>query len=111
MAKTKTRTRTVVVRGRSRKRKTTLPLTIVLPLASSGMRLYSESKSIGIQAATENMIGYWTSYNPRKGNIQGWSRISNGIGPVMIGAGIHKLANILGVNRALSSARIPLIRV
>ncbi len=34
-----------------------------------------------------------------------------GILPIMLGFGVHKLAGMLGVNRALAQAKIPLIRI
>lgn len=97
-------------RGR-RSRKTTLPITIVGPLAASGIRLVNDSKALGVETAFSNMVGFYTGYNPKKMNWQGWSRISQGIGPVVIGAAIHRVANSLGVNRALSGAGIPFIRI
>jgi hypothetical protein len=42
--------------------------------------------------------------------FEGW-RLRYGLLPVALGLGVHKIAGSLGINRMLSQAGIPLIRI
>lgn len=37
--------------------------------------------------------------------------ISKGVGPIFAGIVVHKIAKLLGVNRYLASAKVPLVRL
>lgn len=56
--------------------------------------------------ATQAMTGYDTDTQ------KFWMpNMWKGLFPIMLGIGIHKVASALGVNRALGSAGVPLLRV
>jgi len=109
----KRKTRTVV---RYAKRKTrraakfTLPVAVVcgmMPRASSAARGWGNDGLRGLaKGTTYAMTGYdyyAHTFNP--------SFMWNGTYPIALGILIHKVAGMLGVNRALGRARIPFIRI
>lgn len=112
--KTITRYRTRVVQAKRRsRRKTTLPLGIVVPIAGSGIKTFAyamEHPDAFPQRAIDMISMDYTGYSPFMGN---WkiSRLKYGLLPLVAGMIIHKGANMIGINRAIANAKIPLIRV
>ncbi len=103
-------------KGRSHSRpKMTIPLAVVAGFASPIGRSISHFQSNGflgeegaIAEFSRTMIGI-NPYAPTV-RFEGW-RLRYGLLPVLLGLGVHKLANMVGINRMLASARIPLIRI
>jgi len=91
------------------RKKSTLPLAIVAPMAYTG---YQVAKAAMTPNNEVEVIERLTFYHKPTGTF----RIMGGrgmetYGPILAGAVIHKIANKLGVNRMLSSAGVPWIRV
>lgn len=89
----------------------TMPLAVVAGFVPPGLIVYRESQGgRGIQggamAASRIFLGY-------DSGTAKWdfSQLQYGFGPVLVGFGVHKVAQMLGVNRALAAARIPFIRI
>ena len=101
--------------GRRGKRKFTLPLAIVAGFASPIGRTYSHFQTNGFMGP-EGAIGEFsrimTGFNPYDSAVgfQGY-RLRYGLVPVLVGFGIHKLAGMVGINRMLANAGIPVIRI
>jgi len=110
MAKARTK------RRRSYKKKTTLPLGIVVPMATTGVAAvsYAFDSNSSPQVTAMRMGDYlgssMTGYSVVANDFKAW-RLKNGLLPLGIGFGVHKVATKLGINRMIASAGIPFIRI
>jgi len=94
-----------------RKPQMTMPLAVVAGFVPPGRIIYRESQGGrgiegGAVAASRIFLGY-DSTNAR----WDFSQLQYGFGPILMGFGIHKVAQMVGINRALAAARIPFIRI
>lgn len=113
--KTVTRYRARPAKRHHGKAKMTIPLAVVAGFASPVGRTIGHFQSHGLTGEegaiaefSRTMIGlnpYATSMK-----FEGW-RLRYGLMPVVFGLGVHKLANLIGLNRMLARARIPLVRI
>lgn len=86
-----------------------LPLAVVAGFAPLAMNVYSVSGQ-GVQRmmwmGTQALTGYDTDAH------KWWApNLNKGATPILIGMFIHKLASRLGINRALGSMGIPVVRI
>jgi len=98
-------------KGKRRKAQMTMPLAVVAGFVPPGMIMYRESQGGrgiegGALAASRIFLGY-DSINAR----WDFSQLQYGFGPILMGFGIHKVAQMVGINRALAAAKIPFIRI
>lgn len=98
-------------KGKRRRPQMTMPLAIVAGFVPPGRIIFAESRGgRGIEggaiAASRIFLGY-DSTTAR----WDFSQLQYGFGPILMGFGIHKLAQMVGINRALAAARIPFIRI
>lgn len=109
------RTRTVVVRSRGRSRRAgfTIPLAVVagmVPGIMEGKRYFDVAypRSQAIPNFFKGLAAAYTGYDA---DSQSWSltRMKTGALPLLAGVLVHRVANKLGVNRALSG--IPFVRI
>jgi len=109
-ARTMIRYRTAKAARRHSAAKFTLPVAVLAgfaPLAYTTYRSYSEK---GLDGASQALVAYTTGYS-RWENTWKFDYLLKGMGPVVAGIMVHKLAGRLGINRALSRARVPLLRI
>ncbi len=109
------RRRSFARRAVSRAKKITIPLAVVAGFASPIIRTYQHGRDFGI-AGEEGAIAEFSrimiGINPLKTPVAFESfRLRYGLLPVMLGLGVHKLAGYLGINRMLSQAGIPVVRI
>jgi len=97
-------------RTRSRA-KMTIPLALVAGFAPATMRLISAYRIGGIEAVPQHLSMITTGYDPVSGKFSLAQPLMNLWGPLAIGLMVHKVAGRLGVNRAMSRAGIPLLRI
>lgn len=100
-------------RKRHGSRKMTLPIGPIagiagalMPAINAGMAGRLTGPDSALSWATALMTGY--DDQTRQFN---WQLLARGWTPIIAGFAAHKLAGMLGVNRALGSAHVPLIRV
>jgi len=98
-------------KGHRKRPQMTMPLAVVAGFVPPGMIMYRESQGGrglegGALAASRIFLGY-DSINAR----WDFSQLQYGFGPILMGFGIHKVAQMVGINRALAAARIPFIRI
>jgi len=93
------------------KPKATLPLAVVAGFFPPARIILAESRGGrgiegGAVAASRIFLGY-------DSNTAQWDfrQLQYGFGPILVGFGIHKVAQMVGINRALAAARIPFIRI
>lgn len=108
----KTRVVTVTRKAGRRVAKAKIPLAVVLgfaPLVVSSVKEYQARPTM--QAMVNHLSRAVLGYNPDNKIWAFWPHMYNGTIPILMGFGIHKLANFVGINRALSSAGVPLVRI
>lgn len=111
MAKTRT-----IVRYRSKAKRThrkagfTLPLAAVAGFAPLVINAVDRGRRDGAMSGVASVSQGLTGYNPQSGDWK-LSRLTEGLLPIMIGLGVHKLAGKFGINRMLGQAKVPFIRI
>ena len=93
-----------------RRARPTIPLAVVAGFMAPARIIYRESLSNGIEGGVAATGRIFTGYDSTRG-VWDFRQLQFGFGPVLMGFGIHKVATMLGVNRALGAARIPFIRI
>jgi len=109
----KARTRRIVRyvrRGPRRAAKMSIPVAVLagfVPMATDVWHGYTTG---GLKNAGISAVAMTTGYDAAN---KKWSLelLMRGMGPVVAGIIAHKLANRLGVNRALAKAGVPLLRI
>jgi len=94
-----------------RKQAMTMPLAVVAGFVPPARIIFAESQGGrgvegGAVAASRIFLGY-------DSNTAQWDfrQLQYGFGPILMGFAIHKVAQMVGINRALAAARIPFIRI
>jgi len=94
-----------------KKAQATLPLAVVAGFLPPARIILAESQGGrgiegGAVAASRIFLGY-------DSNTAVWDfrQLQFGFGPILMGFAIHKVAQMVGINRALAAARIPFIRI
>lgn len=92
------------------KKKMTLPLAVVAGLLPGVTATVTTFQASGASAAGRTASLIYTGYDYTSGK---WSlnNMKLGFMPLAVGVGIHKLAGMLGINRAIASTGIPFIRI
>jgi len=111
MAKAVVRRRRYFPRRRTRsKHGMTIPLAVVGGFAPLVVHEIAAFKAGGIANAATQLALRTTGYNYADG---GWypTEMVRGVGPILLGALVHKVAGRLGINRALAGAGIPFVRI
>jgi len=90
--------------------KMTIPLAIVAGFAPPMLSIIDQARVFGLKGAGVEASKIFTGWNPETGRWEpGW--LKWGAGPIVIGFLAHKLASMIGINRALARMKIPLIRI
>ena len=88
----------------------TIPLGVVAGFVPLGMFAYDGMIAGGpvnaVQRVAQRLTGYDNSVHKWM-----WKEFAMGWAPILGGIFAHKVANRLGINRALKSAGVPLIRI
>jgi len=93
-----------------RRSRPTIPLAVVAGFAAPARIIYRESLANGIEGGAAATGRIFTGYDSTRG-VWDFRQLQFGFAPVLVGFGIHKLASLVGINRALGAARIPFIRI
>lgn len=107
----KYRTKVVKVRSR-RKAGFTLPLAAIAGFGPLAGQIYFGYKTgRGLEGMIHYGVAALTGYDTDGGPWQPMYAVKNGLGPIILGVMVHKLASKLGVNRTLAGAGVPWIRI
>jgi len=100
--------------ARRRTSKTTLPITLLASLAPLGIHAYEGYKNTGewggFKGLLHNIALDTTGYYAAEKRFDLSYPMTRLYGPMFLGMVAHKLAGWTGINRALSRARVPLLR-
>lgn len=96
---------------RSRKKQQrTVSVAVGVPFLRALHSHYQDYKEGGFQLAVDRGTARWTGYDPRTGNFN-TTLLKTAAVPVVVGSLVHKAAGGLGINRMLSAAGIPFVRI
>lgn len=93
-----------------RTRKTTIPVAVMAGLAVGLSNPVKTALTGDLNLAAAQLSTGFTGYDPQT-NTWKLNRMKKGILPVMVGAGVHKVAGKLGINRIIASTGIPWVRI
>lgn len=116
MAKSKrvSRPRRVVVYAKKvgrKMKKATIPLALVGGFVPFAYSTYRNWRAFGsMEQMGNHLMRSLLFYNPDN-KVFTYSHGAQGIVPILMGWGLHTLANFTGINRALNRAGVPLIRI
>lgn len=110
MAKTRTVTRYRRPKRKHSKRKFTLPLAVVAGFAPGATFAYTGLKAGGVTGGMNNLAYAYGGFDAGTGKFN-MAGLYRGTIPAVGGFIIHMIASRLGVNRALASAGIPILRI
>jgi len=89
----------------------TIPLAVVAGFVPLAKDVYTGYTSYGVTGAGHYLVGGITGYDTNTGKFNLPWAASHFWLPVGAGLVVHKLAGRFGINRALSRAGIPLLRI
>jgi len=88
----------------------TMPLAVVAGFVPPGLTIYREGLTGGVEGGARAASRIFLGYDSIAGRWD-FQQLQYGFGPVLMGFGIHKVAQMVGINRALAAAKIPFIRI
>jgi len=88
----------------------TIPLAALIGFAPLTFTTVSAFKTGGVEGAARVATASLTGYNTYSKTWE-YQHMWNGLFPILIGLGVHKLASKVGINRALAGAGVPFIRI
>lgn len=92
-------------------KKKTLPLAVIAPMLAQGIYIGNEMMAPDVSMAEKtSRVKYILTGVDASGNFH-YEQVAGLYGSIVAGILIHKGANMLGINRALANAKVPLIRV
>jgi hypothetical protein len=88
----------------------TVPVAVLAGFAPMAYETYSNYQKNGLDGASQAIVALTTGYSRWEG---AWKLqyLLKGMGPVVLGMFIHKMAGRLGLNRTLARAGVPFLRI
>jgi len=93
-----------------RRPRATLPLAVVAGFIPPARIILAESRVGGIEGGGVAASRIFLGYDSNTG-VWDFRQLQFGFGPILMGFAIHKVAQMVGINRALAAARIPFVRI
>lgn len=94
--------------GKRRRRTPTVSVAVVAGLAPGASRLYDHRANLSTLSNEAGRI--YLGYDSWTGNVN-LQTLRYGLLPAFFGMVVHKVASRMGVNRAIASAGIPVLRL
>lgn len=97
-------------KARRRSQSMTVPVAVIAGFAPLVFQTYRSYTENGLDGASQALVALTTGYSRWEGK---WvpQYMLKGLGPIVAGVLVHKLAGRIGINRALANAGIPLLRI
>lgn len=87
-----------------------LSIAVVAGLLPGVSRMLYHAQAGGFQGLTTEAARIYTGYDPVDGSWHMW-RMWYGTYPLLLGVIVHRVASLIGINRALARAGIPFVRL
>lgn len=98
-------------RRKRQSRKFTIPIAVVAGVAAgSAPPIIHAIQSRDFRMSIRMLVENYTGIDIDTGKFY-WEGLSRGLLPLIMGVAIHKVAGVLGINRALGRAKIPILRI
>jgi hypothetical protein len=97
-------------KGHRRSSGFTLPIAVVAGFFPAVSSTVTFAGQVGWKGVMPHLSRIMTGYNPDNNTFNA-AHLMRGMGPILLGLGVHKIASKLGINRALGAARIPFVRI
>lgn len=88
----------------------TIPLAVLAGFGPMTADVIHGYQTGGIKSAANDLLANVSGYDARSKSWS-FSLLARGMGPVLAGFLVHKMAGKLGVNRALAKAGVPWVRI
>lgn len=88
----------------------TIPIAIAAPMGYVGIRTFQEFNNVGATEAMLHLSKSFTGYDFVESKWDWWW-MKGGLFPILFGAGAHKVASKLGINRVIAQAGVPWLRI
>jgi len=98
-------------KGKHRRGQTTIPLAALAGWAPLVANVIGGFRVGGAEKALDHLSAGMTGYSFQSGVWSPKYALYWGVGPIFLGAAVHKIAVRLGVNRMLAAAGVPWLRV
>lgn len=99
-----------VKRAVSRAKKMTLPIAVIAGLAPGITTTVATVQNSGWQMGGRMLGLLYTGYDATSGKFS-LSAMKGGLLPLAVGTMVHKAAGMIGINRAIAAAGIPVLRI
>jgi hypothetical protein len=93
-----------------RKAGMTLPLAVLAGFAPLALNALKDYKDGGVQVLGKGLVLRTTGMNTETGKFMP-EYLVQGMGPIVVGLLVHKVASKMGINRSLAGAGVPFLRV
>jgi len=109
----KRRRKTTAKKKRRGRQKFTIPLAVVGGVAAGIAGPVSHVIKGDWEEGLRQLCANYTGAYPKRDGSVDWNMeyLKRGLVPLILGVVVHKAAGMLGINRALGRAKIPLIRI
>lgn len=98
-------------KGKRKKSQITMPLAVVAGFVPPGLIIHRESQGgRGVEGAAMAASRIFLGYDSMSATWN-FNQLKYGFGPILVGFAVHKIASMVGINRALGAAKIPFIRI
>lgn len=104
------RVRNVYRKAKRRASKMTLPIAPLAGLGAGLVQPVEVALSGDYRGAAFVLCRAYTGFDPFTNSFK-LSNLKQGLLPLLVGVGAHKVAGMVGINRMLAAAKIPLVRV
>lgn len=88
----------------------TVPVAVLAGFGPMATDVIHGFQTGGITSAANDLLANVTGYDARS-KTWSFALLAKGMGPVLAGVMVHKLAGKLGINRALGRAGVPFLRI
>ncbi len=98
-------------RKRSYKRSRAIPISPILGVAGALLTPWDAYRDLlegDFSSYFDKVVAGLTGYSPIVNQDWDMSRMGKGLGLVLLGMGIHKVANWVGINRILARYKLPI---
>ncbi len=103
--------RKIAITKRRRKGKAGVSVAIIAGLMPATLDVLSAYRIGGVRTALEHVSMVTTGYDPSDGKLKLDFAVKKLYMPMLLGYGVHKLANKFGINRAIRNTGIPFISI
>lgn len=97
-------------KGSHRRRPMTLPIAVVAGMLPGLANMWGGFQAGGVEGAAQTATVIYTGLDPATGQWN-FAWMGRGTIPILVGVLVHRIASMVGINRAIGRAGIPFVRI